>query len=183
MPLYQHSSLFLDLNNFQGQLASVFTSIIDAYKPVFGADFNIWGNDQAEGGAVIVTTKNSTNMRSSVRDHLINTAATLPRNQITFQTENMVTKLLFCRTDGGAVRAYGVESISGAGLLPVSPKFTGKYSEGRRIRSFYARNEIIVSAGVFQTPQLLMVSALELLLLTDRLTSKNVLHSFQALEM
>jgi choline dehydrogenase-like flavoprotein len=83
--------------------------------------------------------------------------------QLTIKTQTMATKILTCKSANGTIQAYGVEAASGAHLIPVARQFTGKTTLKTTI--YTAKYEVISSAGTFQTPQLLMVSAYSLVVL------------------
>jgi hypothetical protein len=71
-------------------------------------------------------------------------------------TNTLATKVLLCKSAKDVV-AYGVSVAPGA-KLPIAQGFTGKQklNETRII----AKMEVIVSAGVFQSPQLASFSSL-----------------------
>ncbi|KAF7326412.1 Choline dehydrogenase [Mycena venus] len=153
-------NLLLSLNNLDLQLLDILTSIITAVTPVAGTDYNgDPSNDGVEGGAAVILTKDAAHNRSSVRDHIIATQAAFPKNLI-LQTDTMATKILTCAGTGGEPVAYGVEAASGQALIPVHRQFAGKPAGGLETTVFKAKREVIVSAGTFQTPQLLMLSGI-----------------------
>lgn len=93
---------------------------------------------------------------STVRDRLVSVHEAYPQ-RLKFAFETWATKVLTCKTSDGRVQAYGVEAWQGANLNPVSAKFQGKGKGIERVRQWYAKNEVILSAGPFETPKLLMV--------------------------
>lgn len=89
--------------------------------------------------------------RSSVRDRIIQVQQS-SGGKLTFSPDTLATKVALCDPGaGGAPTAYGVEIAVGA-ALPVANNFYGKTQLKTTIVT--ARHEVIVSAGVFQSPQL-----------------------------
>ncbi|KAK7018554.1 choline dehydrogenase [Favolaschia claudopus] len=153
-------NLLLSLNNLDLQLLDVLTNLITAVSPVTGTDYNgDLSNDGVEGGAAVILTKDDAHNRSSVRDHIMATKIAYPKNLI-LQTDTMATKILTCAGSDGSPVAYGVEAASGQALIPVHRSFAGKPAGGLKTTVFKAKREVIVSAGTFQTPQLLMLSGI-----------------------
>jgi choline dehydrogenase-like flavoprotein len=95
--------------------------------------------------------------RSSPRDFLVNTAASLAsrsgRGKIDIRTRSLATKVIF---QSGTTRAIGVEFRDGQSLYRADPRAagTGTGSTG----TAYANKEVIVAGGAFNTPQLLKLS-------------------------
>jgi hypothetical protein len=65
-------------------------------------------------------------------------------------TDTLATKLLLCKSKKDVV-AYGVSVAPGA-KLPIAEGFAGKKKLNEM--SIAAKREVIVSAGAFQSPQL-----------------------------
>ncbi|KAF9269648.1 hypothetical protein L218DRAFT_281063 [Marasmius fiardii PR-910] len=124
--------------------------------PVPIADLNSLADDGAIGGTAIDFSIGEDRNRSSVRDRLLDVQHKHPR-KLTFSLDTLVTKVLMCTDKDGIPSAYGVEYAPGA-ALPIASNFKGKSKlKTRRAR---AKKEVIVSAGVFQSPQLLMLSGI-----------------------
>ncbi|KAI0031548.1 hypothetical protein K488DRAFT_51831 [Vararia minispora EC-137] len=106
----------------------------------------------AVGVSLASNTISSDNVRSSVRDRIIGVRSAVPQ-RLTLQLDTLATKVLLCQ-DANVTqpRAYGVEIAEGAGL-PVQAGFEGKQT--LQTKQVLVKREVIVSAGVFQTPQLL----------------------------
>ena len=107
---------------------------------------------------------NSTWGRFSARDLTLATLAAKkpngqPRYPLTLQNHSLVTRVLFDKPrPGKKPRATGVEYLQGQSLYRADPRGAST-SPGTR-RTATARKEVILSAGVFNTPQLLLLSGI-----------------------
>ncbi|KAG6834002.1 hypothetical protein H0H93_012655, partial [Arthromyces matolae] len=118
-------------------------------------DLNSLAGDAASGVALISTTTDEHHQRSSVHERLEAVQQTHP-NRLHFSLDTLATKILLCNS-GSGVSAYGVQIAPGA-ALPVASNFNGKVN--LNVQNVTAKYEVIVSAGVFQSPQLLMLSGI-----------------------
>jgi choline dehydrogenase len=139
---------------YDPQIIDVITGMQTLYPTVPNADFNVIGNDFIEGGGQLTLTKNPAHNRSSVRDFITDTMH--KTRKLNFSPSTMVTKVLTCGS-GSGVAAYGVTIANGLNLLPAARMFAGKRKLATK--NVYARYEVIISAGTYQTPHILMVCA------------------------
>ncbi|KAF8188445.1 hypothetical protein K438DRAFT_1972148 [Mycena galopus ATCC 62051] len=136
------------LNDIAGTLATSGPSIDDLNSPA---------NDAAVGIANPSYTIDSNFNRSSVHDWLL-TVEGKSSGKLQFAFDTLATKIMLC-TNGLSKTpvAYGVQVAPNA-ALPVASNFKGKKNLVTKVIT--ARYEVIISAGVIQTPQLLMLSGI-----------------------
>jgi choline dehydrogenase len=91
--------------------------------------------------------------RRSVHDYIVETERAFPEH-LTVWTDKLVTSVLF--RDG--TTACGVEYLDGARLYRAHAEAVGEPNPPRR--RVIARREVILAAGAFNTPQLLMLSGI-----------------------
>ncbi|KAJ6544986.1 hypothetical protein DFH09DRAFT_1367609 [Mycena vulgaris] len=118
-------------------------------------------NSAANVGAVGVASPSFTiddhHNRSSVHDHLLRMKES-SNGKLRFALDTLATKVLMCDPGyGGSPVAYGVEIAPGAALA-VASNFEG--TQDLKTELITVRHEVIISAGVFQSPQLLMLSGI-----------------------
>jgi len=92
--------------------------------------------------------------RSGTRERLLG-AREKARGRLRIELHALVTRLLFAE-DGGAA---GVEYRKGRHLYRASP-LSGQAEEDAKTVAIRARREVILAAGAFNTPQLLMLSGI-----------------------
>jgi choline dehydrogenase len=114
------------------------------------------GRDAIEGMFQIpLATRNG--QRNGTREVIVETVD--GGSPLTVRTSSLVTRVLFDETD--ATRAVGVEYLEGASLYRADPRAARSGSPGV-VRTARASREVILSAGAFNTPQLLMLSGIGL---------------------
>ena len=98
--------------------------------------------------------------RTGLREWLLHNAQTWPK-RLVIETGAHVTRILFTKDGDGAVpRAYGVEVTEGLHRYDASPLYEPVRADDPNLprARYFAREEIIVCGGAFNTPQLLMLS-------------------------
>ena len=106
-----------------------------------------------EGAVMIPQTMDRNASRHSVREFLLETQELYPDN-LTIITDALVSKVVFNEDK----EAIGVEYLKGEGLYEADPKYTS--SESNTPIFVGASKEVILSAGAFNTPQLLQLSGI-----------------------
>ena len=103
-----------------------------------------------------LAVNNATRARSSPRDLILNTASN-SSYKLKVQLNSLVTRILFLPTLTGP-RAIGVEYATGSHLFRADPSSGSATLTG--VGAAFARREVIISAGTFNTPQLLKLSGI-----------------------
>ena len=127
-----------------------------------GGDFRVDPNDwravtKRQTGMVDPPRSAENGLRRGTRELLLDTAASHPRNLV-IRTNCLVTTLLFDEAD--PTRVVGVEYLEGPYLYGASWR-AGEFSSQPGIRrQVQATREVVVSAGAFNSPQILMLSGI-----------------------
>ncbi|KAJ7491105.1 alcohol dehydrogenase [Mycena latifolia] len=152
--LLPYLNLLHNLDVVDPQLLTIAAAFAASPDPPI-ADLNSLASDSSVGINAPSFTVDDNHIRSSVYNRLTAVDGTTPNLNITLNT--LATRVLLCQGSDGVPTAYGVEIAPGA-ALPVAGNFNGK--QDLAVRTVMARHEVIVSAGVFQSPQLLMLSGI-----------------------
>jgi choline dehydrogenase-like flavoprotein len=135
-------------------LNTIFQSTLGKLLLGFIGDINAPGSNSQEGLHAVPTTVSTSagSTRSSVYN-LIKETMTAANSKLTVRPNSFVTKILLQPSSMGPV-AYGVQVQEGQALYDAStkPQVVGA------ARTYYARKEVIVSGGAFNTPQILQLS-------------------------
>jgi choline dehydrogenase len=110
--------------------------------------------DAAYEGMVFVPIHVNGGTRESTRDYVLATSAECPGN-LYVELHALATRVLF--EDGN--RAVGVEYLSGESLYRASARPDARPSAGSLLE-VRAKREVILCGGVFNSPQLLMLSGI-----------------------
>ncbi|KAJ6462716.1 hypothetical protein DFH09DRAFT_1382701 [Mycena vulgaris] len=152
--LLPYLNLLHNLNVLDLQLLGIFGGLTASANPPI-LDLNSLAADSSVGINTPSFTVDSNHIRSSAYNRLTAVHETNPNLNITLNT--LATRILLCQGRNDLPTAYGVE-IAREAALPVAGNFKGKQS--LTVQTVRARHEVIVSAGVFQSPQLLMLSGI-----------------------
>ncbi|KAM7216424.1 oxygen-dependent choline dehydrogenase [Rhypophila decipiens] len=100
---------------------------------------------------------NNNGRRWTSRDLVKSTVAST--SKLTLALESLATKVLFDKSKSSP-RARGVEYLQGAGVYSGSWQYSRSTAPKGTLKRAYARKEVILSGGVFNTPQLLQLSGI-----------------------
>lgn len=104
--------------------------------------------------------ENSIDRRWSPRDLIHEVSNTT--NTLTLQLESLATRVLFDNTtvNSSVPRAIGVEYLEGANVYGATWKYDETTAPKGTLKRAYARKEVIISGGAFNSPQLLQLSGI-----------------------
>lgn len=113
------------------------------------------GADNTTSFYSMQTHSDARGRRSSPNDFVRATLEDEAAYPLTVELNTFVTKVLFDE-EGEAPRAIGVEALQGQSLYRADPRHDPEANG--TAATFYARNEVIVSGGAFNSPQILKLS-------------------------
>lgn len=157
-------NFFERIQYLSSQLSNSFFSILKgetALKDIIDQllDPNDWRVVQSRPEGVFMiplATKNG--RRISTRDYIREVESQYP-DKLRVQTHGLVTQVLFDTKDG-KYKAIGVEYLKGKHLYGADPRASQTNNDPTSKHQVYAKREIILSGGVFNTPQLLKLSGI-----------------------
>lgn len=101
---------------------------------------------------------NNLGRRWSPRDLVLSTVNST-NGTLKLQLESLATRVLFDQTSD-VPKASGVEYIPSAGAYGATYEYDASTASNATLKRAYARKEVIVSGGVFNSPQLLQLSGI-----------------------
>ena len=154
-----------------GLMGRVGTTLgVDELLPLMGRDpnFRDSGRDFSVGTFGLPTHTTKTGKRWTPRDLIISTSSATKEDgskqyRLKLQLESLATRVLFDDDSLGRnskPRAVGIEFLVGSMVYGASWKYSTQNPPKAQLRRAYARREVIVSGGSFNSPQLLQLSGI-----------------------
>lgn len=107
----------------------------------------------------MATHSDKNGKRASPNNYIRATLADPAKYPLTVKLNTLATKVLFNTTTGSKPRAIGIEVMEGSSLYRADPKHIPG-TTAPKVHRYFANREVILSGGVFNTPQLLKLSGI-----------------------
>ena len=121
-------------------------------------DINMLDNNRYESALTFVlplAISPTTGSRSSIANYINDVVDA--GNPLTISLNSLASKIIF-EECGGKPKARGIEYLVGEGLYSVDGRYNA--SQVPETRSVFAKKEVIISGGTFNTPQILKLSGI-----------------------
>ena len=146
---------FKEWNEYSG---GRFLGSLDAMFRFLTGDINAALLDNTQGGVYMFPLATRDHHRNGTREYILSTVNDGRAFPLRVKTQALVTKVVWADEPGeGGPRAAGVEFLDGAHLYDADLE-NGMATPEPRTVTVRATREVILAAGVFNTPQLLMLS-------------------------
>lgn len=158
-PSWAAANVSSDGKNLAMLLATASGSKASEIETLVGRDINDFSpnRDQEVGIFALPAHETPSGNRTGPNDYLKATVADPANYPLTIQLETLVTKVLFA--NGTATpTAIGVEYIQGKSLYSADPRHNSSIKG--TVGQVFAKKEVIVAGGAFNTPQILKLSGI-----------------------
>ncbi|WP_051311598.1 GMC family oxidoreductase [Zooshikella ganghwensis] len=131
-----------------------------ALRSRFSLNPNDWDNVSAQAeGLFMIPQSTYHHQRRGTREYVLETMQQHP-TKLVLQTEALVQKILFKPSKTGQLQATGVQFSIGKHQYQADPLAATSSTTPNKPQVAFARREVIVAAGAFNSPQLLQLSGI-----------------------